>query len=459
VSVASGIVMARLLSPRDFGVFAAALLASDLLMSLNDAGLIAALVRQQGDVRRAARTAQTLVMASSVLLYGVLFALAAPFAAAVHAPDATAAIRVLALTILIDGVSAVPAGLLTRSLRQDRRAVAELSGSAAGIGLSVGLALAGLGPWSLVLGRLGGNAVTAAAIVALAPFRPLPGLDRRVARELLSFSGPLAVASLLSFALLNVDTAIVGGLLGPVQLGLYVLAFNLSTWPVTLISQTARRVALAGFARVAVDPAALAPAFGRAFGLLVALTLPACLLLATLSEPLVTTLYGLRWRPAAGVLGFLAVLAAVRVVAYLAEDLLAAAGRSRSVLWLQAAWLAGLTGALLAAVPPRGIEGAGLAQAAVAAAMLPPLGLALRRAGVRLWPLLRHLPDPVLGAAVAAAVSLAVVVGLSGDSLRLLLGGAAGAAAYGSMLLASPGYVRSLLGHRGPLGTGGRTNA
>jgi PST family polysaccharide transporter len=146
VSVASGIVMARLLAPRDFGVFAVALLASDLLMSLNDVGLIAALVRQQGDVRAAARTAQTLVLVNSVVLYALLFWLAGPFAAAVHAPDATPVVRALALTIVIDAFSAVPAGLLTRALRQDRRALADLSGIAVGVGVSVVLAVAGLGP-------------------------------------------------------------------------------------------------------------------------------------------------------------------------------------------------------------------------------------------------------------------------------------------------------------------------
>jgi O-antigen/teichoic acid export membrane protein len=386
VSVASGIVMARLLAPRDFGVFAVALLASDLLMSLNDVGLIAALVRQQGDVRAAARTAQTLVLAMSGLLYVLLFWLAGPFAAAVHAPDATPAVRALALTIVIDAFSAVPAGLLTRALRQDRRALADLSGIAVGVGVSVGLAVAGLGPWSLVVGRLAGNATTGALVIALAPFRPLPGFDLAVARRYLAFAAPLALASLLTFVLLNADYAIVGNLLGPVALGYYSLAFNLSTWPVTLISQTVRRVALTGFAQVAGDPAALAAAFVRAFRLLLAATLPACLLLGLLAGPIVAVLYGPRWSPAAGVLGFLAVLAAVRVVAYLVEDLLAATGRSRTVLWLQAVWLVALVAALPVGVGRYGIAGAGMAQAAVALGILPCLAVAVSGAGVRLRP-------------------------------------------------------------------------
>lgn len=384
LSVGTGVVMARLLTPREFGIFAVALIAAELLMSLNDGGMIAALVRDPGDVRRAARTATTLIWSSSLAVYIVLFATAPLFASAVGAPDAAAPVRVLGLVVLIDGVSAVPAGLLTRGLQQDRRAIAELTGILTVCVASVALALLGLGPWALVWGRIAGNLVSAVLLIALAPFRPLPGLDRTIGAAYFRFGAPMAGASLVTFALLNTPNAIVGHALGPVALGFYAIAFNVSTWPVTLVSQTARRVAMVGFARLHHDAYLQAVAFVRALLLILLVTVPLCAALAAGAQPLIRAAYGARWDPAAQVLSWLALMAAVRVVAYLVEDYLAAMGRSRMILMLHAVWLILLVPALVAGVQIGGLVGVGIALAIVAALMLPAYVSAAVLSGVRL---------------------------------------------------------------------------
>lgn len=79
---------------------------------------------------------------------------------------------------------------------------------------------------------------------------------------------------MLAVFMVNVDYLIVGRLLGSVELGLYLLAFNLSSWPVSMFSVSIARVSVAGFARLAGDPPALAAAFVRSTGLLMALGCP-----------------------------------------------------------------------------------------------------------------------------------------------------------------------------------------
>ena len=101
------------------------------------------------------------------------------------------------------------------------------------------------------------------------------------ARQLLQFGLPLAGAGLLTLGVVNVDSAIVGATLGPAFLGLYQLAFNISSWPVSSISQAVERISFAGFSRVADSVKALTSAFTRSIGLLMAITVPACVLLAT----------------------------------------------------------------------------------------------------------------------------------------------------------------------------------
>ena len=94
---------------------------------------------------------------------------------------------------------------------------------------------------------------TASVIVATltAPYIVLPGWNTRDARQLLQFGLPLAGAGLLTLGVVNVDSAIVGATLGPAMLGLYQLAFNMSSWPVNSISQAVERISFAGFSRVA----------------------------------------------------------------------------------------------------------------------------------------------------------------------------------------------------------------
>ena len=86
---------------------------------------------------------------------------------------------------------------------------------------------------SLAYGSLAGNVTATALVLVLAPARPLPGWRRDDAVALLRVGLPLAGTSLVLLATLNVDYVVVGRQLGTTALGLYLLAFNLSSWPST----------------------------------------------------------------------------------------------------------------------------------------------------------------------------------------------------------------------------------
>jgi O-antigen/teichoic acid export membrane protein len=444
ISLASGVVLARILAPRDYGVFAIALVATELLMSVNDAGLIAAIVRHPGDARLLARTAFTLTLAASGVLYALAFLAAPLFADAFHAPDATAVVRLLTVAILIDGVSAVPSGLLTKGLRQDLRALGDISGLLVTVAVSVALAFLGFGVWSLAWGRLAGNAAAAAIFICLLPFRIWPWFSRSEAKELLDFGLPMAGASLVTFGLLNLHYVVVGGILGPVELGFYVLAFNLSSWPVSLLSQAAQRVSLAGFARLVADHDGLRRAFTKSTLILLAATVPTCLLLSVLAQPLVHVLYGSRWDHSVEVLRFLAVLAGVRVGANMIQDLLAALGHSRQVLGLQVSWVVLLLPALVAGAYLHGIVGASLAQAVVAVAVLPVFLFAVHHAGISIRELLIQLLWLVVAGAAAATAALLIIHAVTGNVTQLLVVGSLATAVFVAVAISTPG-LRSTL--------------
>jgi len=436
ISLGTGIVVARILVPSEFGVFAIALVALNLLNSINDVGMSASIVRWPGKLDDVAPTALTLIFVFSLVGYAIFFAAAPWYCTALHAPQAAGVLRLLSLAVVIDGATAVPTAVLTRSFRQDRRAIADLSGIALQTVLTIVLAAAGFGAWSLAWGWLAGNAVTALLTVVFSPARYRPGFSRDAMRRLLVQGAPLSGSTLLTVAILNVDYMAVGRILGPIALGFYVLAFNMSSWPVNLLSVPIQRISIPGFARLQEDRRGFAAGFHRSVTLLVAVTIPVCVVMAVLSHQIITFVYGNKWAAAASVLRFLALFAVVRIVQNLSWDALVAIGRAHITLWLQWVWLIVLVPALIIACHLGGIAGVGLGQLIVGMAVVVPLYLfALSRAGVKVTDLGPALLGPALGGAVAALGTAFVSHQVTHALPQLLAGGSTGVVLYLVVLL------------------------
>jgi O-antigen/teichoic acid export membrane protein len=427
----TGIVLARLLMPQDFGVYAVAFVALIALLSLNELGVSLAIVRWPGDPEHIRPTVTTISVVTSIFVYLLCWFGAPAFTDAMDVPEATGVVRVLCIGALIDGLSAPVAQLMNREFRQGLRLFVDLSNLIVTTGLTVTLAATGHGAWSLAWGQIAGNAVSSLVLFALSRKWPRLGFDRRQARELITFGLPLAGASLLMVAMWNVDKVISGRILGVVALGLYLQAFNLASWPVNVFSLVVRRVSLAAFARVQDDPAKRQETFAKMAMVLAIPTLPVCTVLGLLALPVVTTLYGSAWAGSAVALQFLALLGVVRVASELAYDFLVALGRSRSTLWLQAGWLVALLVFLPLGAWFGGIEGVGIAHAGVALFLvLPAYAMAVARTGISMRALAAPLARPLLGTACMVAVILAVRWFTEPSILQLLLGGALGVLAY-----------------------------
>jgi PST family polysaccharide transporter len=438
----TGIVLARLLVPEDYGVYAVALVALAAVLSMNELGVSLAVIRWPGDVGRIAPTVTTLTWVSSAVLWVACFFAAPAVCDALHAPEATPVLRVLTLSVLIDAVTAVPAALMTRMFLQRERLIVDLVSLVVGSGCAIAFALAGWGAWALAASMLIGNVVNGVFVWIYAPARYRPGFRPDVARELLAFGLPLALASLLIFGLLNLDYVIVGNELGPTALGFYLLAFNLSAWPVNLFSAPVRRVSMPAFARLHENDTGAGAAFVRACTLLFLVTVPASMLLSIFAEPVIGFLYGDTWLPSAEVLPWLMVLATVRVLGELTYDFLVALGRSRANLVIQLLWLGSLVPALVVGARVGGIVGVGVAHAVVALlVVVPAYGVAVRRSGVPILDILRHLPRPVVGLALSGVTAVAVLALVPGRFAQLAVGGVLATAVY----LAVVHPMRSLL--------------
>ena len=404
-----GIVLARVLGPEQFGTYAVALVALLAVLSFNELGVSLAIVRWRMDPRQIAPTINTMSTISSVVFCGVAILVAPAFSQAMRATEATPVVQVLALSIVVSGVVSTPAALLQRSFKEKQRMAIDQVNVWVGAIVSVVLAVLGMGAMSLAIGRLAGSLVSAVFFLKASPIPYRFGWDTTHAPALFKFGLPLAGTSIVMFLVGYADQLIAGSMLGAIALGFYVLAFNLSSWPVNIISQPLRRVGPAALATLQHDPVRLSGALRQLYSVVAAATFPVFAAIAVSSESLVVLIYGQVWQPASVALRWLVIAALGKVITDLFYDYFVVIGQTSRVFAVQ-------TGSLVVAIPVLvlgaavgGIGGLAAAQAAVSWLVVLPLYFwNLSRSGTKVRQFARLILWPVAGAAAVVLCSIAL---------------------------------------------------
>ncbi|MFK0000767.1 oligosaccharide flippase family protein [Paenarthrobacter sp. NPDC090522] len=434
-TIGIGIALARLLGPEEFGTYAVAFVALIAVLSFNELGVSLAIVRWPGDPKHIAATVTTISTACSVVLFAASYVAAPYFAAAMGNEAATDVVRLLATCIVFNGLVATPAALLQRNFRQGQRMAIDQVNVWLGAGVSLVLVIAGMGAMSLAVGRVAASIVSAVLFVVFSPLPYRFGFSRKAARELLSFGLPLAGASLVVFSVGYVDQLVAGKMLGPVTLGLYVMAFNMAGWPAALLSQPLRSVAPAMFARLQDNPEDMRAALLSLLGALSAVLLPVCAVMMGCAVALVTLVYGDAWSLAGLALVWLAPLTALRILHELLYDYLVVVGLSMSIFSVQLVALLALVPGLIAGAALGGMPGLAMAPAGVALLVTTPMYLrTLRRANVAMKDLAARVAVPLALAAVTGYASWLVSQALHSPLPAVLASTGIGLVAMGAAL-------------------------
>lgn len=409
--LAIGIVLARLLSPEQFGVVAIGWLMVGAGMLVADLGLGVIVVQRptltDDDVAFCA-TAQ-LVVGCVLCALGVG---AAGWVAAWFAkPEAANVVRAMSLLFVVQSAGATPLALMRRDL--DFRAaqlVAITSYLLGYVGFGIPAAIHGWGPWSLV----GAQLVQAVSATTLAVVRMgMPLRFRLRGRGDVASSGlKVTTANLVSYALLNFDSIAVGRSLGAEALGLYGRAMALVQTPAAALTAGLQGVLLAACSRAQADLRVVRKALLASMGAFASLVFPVFLTVAAVPATIVEALYGRAWLPAAPVLAALSVGFAVGSVAILPGPILGARNRFGTELRLQSMVLAVLVPAVVVASRASAVAVAWTV-AAVRVAQLVVLSYA---AGAEVGASLRSIAR-VLAWPAAVAVSVAAVTGTADRAL------------------------------------------
>jgi PST family polysaccharide transporter len=425
-------VVAHILSPHDFGVFAVALTAYSIVMSIGELGVSACLIRADLDIDKLAPTVATVSVLSSAIIAAAMAAFASPIADALGSAAAAAPIRVMSLAVLLVGVFAVPSSQLVRDFKQDKIFLSNAISFVPSTVLLIILAKSGSGAMAFAWSRVVGQFVAGCVLIVAAPRHYRPGFARSALSILFRFGLPLAGANFVNYILLNVDYAFVGHLLGAAVLGTYVLAFNVASWPSSILGAVINSVSMPAFSRVKHDPNLLKTSIATSVRGVSLIVLPMCGIMIALAHPLVLTLYGAKWAESANVLTVLALYGAVSIICLLFANMLAGLGRSKFLLAIQLVWLCALVPAMALGVHLDGIVGAAYAHIAIIfPIVLPSYLLALKRVtGVHLIALGKAVLPALLASVVAALAAAVAASRFTSPLIQLIAGCAAGGAVY-----------------------------
>lgn len=403
VGLASTLILARLLTPADFGIVAMALIASGLLETIAYAGVDLALMRAGHDTREHYDTAWTIQLIQAAAIALLLLA-AAPLTAAYFAePRAADVIRLLALKSLLDGAQNIGVVAFRKELDFAKEFRFLLYGKLLNFVVVVVVAFLLRNYWALAIGMVAGSIIGVALSYAMHPYRPRLSLAR--VREIWSFSQWLMISRVGAYLNRRTDEFVVGGIAGTSAMGSYHVASELSTMPSNELVMPMRRAMFPTLAKLTGDPAAFGRAVVATFASVAAICIAAGFGLMSIAPELVAVFLGQQWLAAIPLVRWLALYGSFSALVLVLEVPLWVGGRTRwsaMQTWLELALLVPL---VWLATRSYGIEGAAATRAGVSAAMVPCMLFLTARAGhARVGTLLHALARPLAAALTMAGV-------------------------------------------------------
>ncbi|MBW3602603.1 MAG: lipopolysaccharide biosynthesis protein [Actinobacteria bacterium] len=347
------LVLARLLVPADFGLVAAGMTLILYLEVGLDLGVGSALIfEQEHGITPRVQTAFTLNMVVSAALTVAGVAAAPAVAAFFHAPGQQAVFRVLFCYLVVRGAGQVHDAVLKRDLHFRRRTAVDLLRAAVRAGVSIALALSGLGVWAIVWGLLAGEAAGTALSWRLVRFRPSLRLDRTAGTTLLRFGLSVTALKMLNEVGMNADYLVVGNRLGTSALGYYAIAYRLPELLIDNVYWVFSSIAFPVYARArTLGPEAFRAAMLRALRLTTLFGFTCGVGLALVARDAVLVLFSARWQPSVGAMTFISLALALGSVGYASGDIFPAVGQPGRLLRINAPLVVALIVAFVLAAP------------------------------------------------------------------------------------------------------------
>jgi len=398
------VVLARLLSPHEYGLATATSLVTGFLAALGGSGLIAALIQRtnltEEDLDTSFWAGLGLGAGMALLLVAAGHHTADFFGEPIIGP----LLMVQAVGLVLAPLGIVQTALLSREMDFRSLAIVELSTVVGSGALAIGMAVSGWGVWSLVVPGVVGTALGTVVLWRRVPWRVQGGMTLGSLRALGRFSISVLSFNVLNYVRSNVDYFVLGRALGAGPLGLYYLAYNLTTIPQTRLVPVITRVLFPALSAVQHDLPRLGTGYARAVRYVSLITFPLLTGLAILAPEFILAVFGERWVKAAPLVRILSIAGLLYSVGTTTGSVLFSRGRADLACWIGIAGAVAMTGCVLLGAR-YGALGVAVAVAAYATISFLPIQLLTNRLiDLRPAEFLRALAPATLGSVTMAAV-------------------------------------------------------
>lgn len=331
-TIAATSVMARLLTPQDYGLIGMVAVVTGFVSMYRDLGLSAATI-QRSEISH--DQISTLFWVNVLLSLGVTVVTAAlaPLIAWFYGDPRLIWITVVtAGGFLISGIAVQHEALLRRQMRYFTLALIGLMSMVIGYVVGIIMALRGFSYWALVASQL--TVALTSTLLTVTLCRWIPGLPKRNTgvRSMLRFGGNLTGFTTINYFSRNLDNLLIGRLWGAQELGLYTRAYQLMGLPIDQINEPVTSVAVPALSRLTDSPASYRKAYLRMLEKIALLTMPCVVLMIVTSDWIIRIVLGSQWVGATQIFVLLGITALFQPIANTTGWLLISQGRTNHML-------------------------------------------------------------------------------------------------------------------------------
>ncbi|PWB59919.1 MAG: lipopolysaccharide biosynthesis protein [Nitrosomonadales bacterium] len=336
---AVGVILARLLVPADFGMLVTMQVFTGVVGMIASGGMGEALVRAKKADEHDFNVVFTAQFAVGLLIYLVFFISGPAIAFAFNEPLYTDLIHISALSFLLRPMLNTRNNWLQREMRFKDSALVGFASAIFSGGMSIIMAWAGMGVFSLILSGLAGSLLSIILLDRVTPLRPRMSFDLATARIHSSYGFKSSANELVGYMRKQTSNLIVSHVAGSGSVGLYNKAESLAMLPLATISGAVYSPVFRAMAKVQDDSAQVRYLFYRMISLLVVYTLPFYIGLTWLAEPFISVVYGEKWLPSATPLAIISLSGLIFCIGHPCGAVLAARNLlGREVLIQAATW-------------------------------------------------------------------------------------------------------------------------
>lgn len=361
LSFVRSIILARLLSPEDFGLIGICLMVFGVIEIFTAPGFVNALIYRKDDFNQAANTAFVLFVVRGFLLTILVIAIAPAVGWFYEQERLTALIAFLSISFFIGGFSNIYIVAYQKEINFKRIAIIDQIKVLLTFIITIALAYKFRDVWALVIGHVAGIVIGVLLTYLLIPYRPKFIFNKKIAKDLFRYGKFVAGLNVFVFLTTEIDNAVLGKVLGMDELGFYVIAYMLANLPATHFSKILSKTLFPAYSKLQDDLNALKQAYTSVFRAVSLFTIPAAFGLAVLADELIVVMYGEKWASAAMPLQILAVFGCLRALSSISGYLYHGIGKPNIPFYLVSGKFFIIAIIIYPLIMRYGIEGAAIA--------------------------------------------------------------------------------------------------